>query len=106
MRLIAGPARRSRSTWSACSKWGPAASSAPPFCTSIPRKPKRLQTWCSERTKMKQKDMTNHHGIRRLAAVAALACGLSAGAVHAADDAFVCMEESQEKCDYENENMD
>jgi hypothetical protein len=55
---------------------------------------------------MKQKDMTNRHGIRRLAAMVALACGLSAAPVHAADDAFVCMEESQQKCDYENANMD
>lgn len=35
-----------------------------------------------------------------------LACALSAGALYAAGDAFVCMEESQEKCDYENQNID
>ena len=31
------------STWSACSSWGPAASSAPRFSTSIPRRPRRWQ---------------------------------------------------------------
>ena len=44
--------------------------------------------------------------MQRLAAAVILACGLSAGAVHAEGDAFVCMEESQEKCDYENQNME
>lgn len=44
--------------------------------------------------------------MHRLAAAVILACGLSAGAVHAEGDAFVCMEESQEKCDYENQNME
>lgn len=38
------------------------------------------------------------------AALAAAGC-IGATAVHAAEDAFVCMEESQEKCDYENRNM-
>jgi hypothetical protein len=42
----------------------------------------------------------------RLGVITALACGLFAAPVLAADDAFVCMEESQEKCDYENQNMD
>jgi hypothetical protein len=50
--------------------------------------------------------LRNHPGIRQLAAVAVLAWGLSAVAVDAADDGFVCMEESQEKCDYENKNME
>ena len=36
----------------------------------------------------------------------ALACGAWFGVAVAADDAFVCMEESQEKCDYENKNME
>jgi len=36
----------------------------------------------------------------------ALACALGAQVVLAADDAFVCMEESQEKCDYENKNLE
>ena len=54
---------------------------------------------------MKHTD-SRSHDIRRLAAALALACGLSAGPLQAADDAFVCMEESQEKCDYENANMD
>jgi len=44
--------------------------------------------------------------MQRLAVAVVLACGLSAGAVHAEGDAFVCMEESQEKCDYENQNME
>jgi len=47
-----------------------------------------------------------HDRIRRLAVVVALACGLTAGVVHAEGDAFVCMEESQEICDYKNQNMD
>jgi hypothetical protein len=42
--------------------------------------------------------------IRQFLAGVALACGLSAPSV-SAEDAFVCMEESQEKCDYENQNM-
>lgn len=54
-----------------------------------------IQTW-----------LWSHPGIRALAAVVVLACGLSAVLVGAADDAFVCMEESQEKCDYENKNME
>jgi hypothetical protein len=48
----------------------------------------------------------HHHRIRSLAAVAALGCSLAGGQVRAEGDAFVCMEESQEKCDYENQNMD
>jgi hypothetical protein len=55
---------------------------------------------------MIQRQLRSHAGIRRLAAVVVLACGVSAVPVHAADDAFVCMEESQEKCDYENKNME
>lgn len=34
------------------------------------------------------------------------ACGLCATPASAAEDAFVCMEETQEKCDYENRNME
>lgn len=44
--------------------------------------------------------------LRGLAAFATLACVLSIGPVRAEDDAFVCMEESQEICDYENKNME
>ena len=43
--------------------------------------------------------------VRRLAAAVTLTCGLAAAAAHAEGDAFVCMEESQEICDYKNENM-
>jgi hypothetical protein len=35
----------------------------------------------------------------------ALTATLAFPPAHAADDAFVCMEETQEKCDYENKNM-
>ena len=44
---------------------------------------------------------------RGLFAAAALvaAGGLSPAPANAAEDAFVCMEESQEKCDRENRNM-
>lgn len=53
---------------------------------------------------------TVHSSRRRtfgsVASVLALAGGLWAGSATAADDAFVCMEESQEKCDYENRNME
>jgi hypothetical protein len=55
---------------------------------------------------MKRTQLERHPGVRQLAAVAVLAWGLSAVAVDAADDGFVCMEESQEKCDYENKNME
>ena len=55
---------------------------------------------------MKRREFQSRPGIRQLAAAVALACGLSAGPVHAEGDAFVCMEESQEKCDYENKNME
>jgi hypothetical protein len=55
---------------------------------------------------MSWRERRNHAGIRRLAVVVVLACGLPAGALHAEGDAFVCMEESQEKCDYENKNME
>lgn len=42
-----------------------------------------------------------------LIAITALACSLLGGPAHAEEgDAFVCMEESQEKCDYENKNME
>lgn len=36
----------------------------------------------------------------------ALACALAPATAGTAEDAFVCMEETQEKCDYENRNMD
>jgi hypothetical protein len=55
---------------------------------------------------MKQTDLERSCRIRRLPAIVALACALAAGPVLAEDDAFVCMEESQEKCDYENKNME
>ncbi len=43
----------------------------------------------------------------RIVAVAVLAGVLTAGPVRAEEgDAFVCMEESQEKCDYENKNLE
>jgi len=41
----------------------------------------------------------------RLLAVVALAVPLSWAWAASADDAFVCMEETQEKCDYENANL-
>jgi hypothetical protein len=41
-----------------------------------------------------------------LACAFLLAVGVFAAYATAADDAFICMEASQEKCDYENENMD
>lgn len=44
---------------------------------------------------------------RRLAALAAVATWLATGTTLAAeDDAFVCMEESQAQCDYQNKNME
>jgi len=55
---------------------------------------------------MKQTDLERSRRIRRLPAIVALACALATGAVRAEDDAFVCMEESQEKCDYENKNLE
>ncbi len=56
---------------------------------------------------MKQRSTCNgHSSLRRLATGVLLACGLSAAVVHAEGDAFVCMEESQEICDYKNQNMD
>jgi hypothetical protein len=39
-------------------------------------------------------------------APAAMMCGFWTGSAPAADDAFVCMEDSQEKCDHENRNID
>lgn len=47
-----------------------------------------------------------HRTAWALAAALALAIALPMGAQAAEDDAFVCMEESQEKCDYENKNME
>ena len=45
--------------------------------------------------------------MQRLAAAAiVLGCSLLVGPALAEGDAFVCMEESQEKCDYENKNME
>lgn len=44
--------------------------------------------------------------LRRLPLSMALVLGLPAMPVAMAEDAFVCMEESQEKCDYENRNME
>jgi hypothetical protein len=55
---------------------------------------------------MKRGNISNHARILRLATAAAMVWGLPATPVLAADDAFVCLEASQEKCDYENENMD
>ena len=40
-----------------------------------------------------------------LTAALTAAGGLSIAPANAAEDAFVCMEESQEKCDHENRNM-
>ena len=55
---------------------------------------------------MRRTQLKRHPGVRQLATAAVLAWGLSAVPVDAADDGFVCMEESQEKCDYENKNME
>lgn len=55
---------------------------------------------------MSQSASRHSNGLQRICAVLALACGLSAGSLHAEGDAFVCMEESQEKCDYENKNLE
>lgn len=44
--------------------------------------------------------------LRRLPVALFLAFGLSAALPVMAEDAFVCMDESQEKCDYENRNME
>lgn len=44
--------------------------------------------------------------VRLLAAGVALAATVSCAWAASADDAFVCMEETQEKCDYENMNLD
>lgn len=46
-----------------------------------------------------------HHAPLRAAAVA-LAAALACAPAAAAGDAFVCQEESQEKCDRENQNLD
>jgi len=43
--------------------------------------------------------------IRRLALTFILASCVASGATAAADDAFICMEESQEICDQKNRNM-
>ena len=43
--------------------------------------------------------------VRLLAAGFAFAVNLSCAWAADADDAFVCMEETQEKCDYENANL-
>ncbi len=45
-------------------------------------------------------------GFRQFALGLALACSLSASVSVAAEDAFVCMEESQEICDQKNKNME
>jgi hypothetical protein len=47
-----------------------------------------------------------HRTAWALAAALALPLALPMGAQAAEDEAFVCMEESQEKCDYENKNME
>ncbi len=45
--------------------------------------------------------------IPELVFAAVIAAGALAGPVHAEKgDAFVCMEETQEKCDYENKNLE
>lgn len=38
-------------------------------------------------------------------AMALLACALAGGPARAANDAFVCMEETQQKCDEKNQNL-
>ncbi len=58
---------------------------------------------------MSKEDLAHPAPRRRLAAaVVVLLASVGSGASGAADqdDAFVCMEESQEKCDYENRNME
>ena len=55
---------------------------------------------------MKSERFRRYEALRSLAALLTLTGGLWMGNTHAADDAFVCMEESQEKCDYENRNME
>jgi len=47
----------------------------------------------------------NQLAVRLLAAGVAFAVTLSCAWATSADDAFVCMEETQEKCDYENTNL-
>lgn len=48
-----------------------------------------------------------HRRCTRAIAIAVLAGGLLSSPAYAEEgDAFVCMEESQEKCDYENKNME
>ncbi|MFN0314611.1 MAG: hypothetical protein ACKVQA_06220 [Burkholderiales bacterium] len=53
---------------------------------------------------MKSDTLLRNIVIGQFLAGAALACGPASVSI-AADDAFVCMEETQEKCDYENRNM-
>lgn len=44
--------------------------------------------------------------VRQLAASVAAAIGIGGPVLAADGDAFVCMEESQEQCDYQNKNME
>lgn len=50
--------------------------------------------------------MTSKHSASRKLATALLATLLFSGTGAWAEDAFICMEETQEKCDFENENLD
>ncbi len=49
--------------------------------------------------------MTSKHSLSRHLAAAVLGALLLSGSGAWAEDAFKCMEETQEKCDFENENM-
>ena len=55
--------------------------------------------------KTMKKPFGSQSGVRLLVAGVLLAGGFSGTPAIAAEDAFVCMEETQEKCDYENKNM-
>ncbi len=54
---------------------------------------------------MNSKSFGMQHRVLLLLAAVAFACFLSGAPVLAEDGAFVCMEETQEKCDSENRNM-
>lgn len=54
---------------------------------------------------MKKKPFAMHAGIRLLLAGIFFAGGFTGAPAFCAEDAFVCMEETQEKCDRENRNI-
>ena len=62
--------------------------------------------WANDKLGTTMIDSRKKAATALIVASVALAGGVACVPAAAEDDAFVCMEETQEKCDYENKNLD